>query len=177
MVKHPSDSAAPRSLRAHAIAATLVYGVDAFVFAQGALAGITLLVMVVLGLIHVVRGLIADRPRARFGLKTIAIYVIMMASVVATIQANNRLAARRADGLVVALESYKSRTGDYPARLSDLVPEYLPSVPLAKYTLLFNDFSYHHDLSERRGFLMYTVIPPFGRRTYWLDTGTWGYLD
>jgi hypothetical protein len=170
-------SAPPRSLLVHVAAATVLYGIDAFVLAQGAFAGVVMLVMVVLGAIQVVRGLIGDRSRIRFGLSTIAIYVMMMASVVATIQANNALARRRADRLVTALEQYRSTTGDYPAHLMDLVPEYLPSVPVAKYTLMFNRFSYEPDLARHRGFLMYMVIPPFGRRTYWLNTGTWGYLD
>ena len=83
----------------------------------------------------------------------------------------------RAEEVVVALNAYRARTGDYPVRLSDLVPEYLPVVPLARYTLMFNELDYHHAAAQPGGFLVYTVIPPFGRRTYSLDTGTWGFLD
>jgi len=155
----------------------LLYGVEAFLLAQGVFAGLAAFVMVVLGIIHVIRGLLADRWRVRYGSSMIAIYAVMMASVVLTIRANNRLAQRRAEGIVTALKLYRSKTGDYPVRLTALVPEYLPAVPLAKYTLLFNEFTYHHDPAQRQGFLMYAVIPPFGRRTYSLDTDTWGYLD
>lgn len=173
----PSRSAPPRGLLVHAGAAALLYGVEGFLFSQGALAGITTFVMVVLGIIHVVRGLLADHRRVRYGFSMIAIYVVMMASVVATIQANDQLARRRADGIVTALKLYRSKTGDYPVRLTELVPEYMPAVPRAKPTLLFNEFSYHYDPAKHQGFLLYTAIPPFGRRTYWLDTDTWGYVD
>jgi hypothetical protein len=173
----PTRSTPPRSILVHAGAAALLYGVDAFVLSQGALAGVVTFVMVVLGIIHIVRGLLSDRWRIRFGLSMIAIYVVMMASVVVTIRANNRLAGRRAEEVVAALKVYRARTGDYPVRLADLVPGDLPSVPRSKYTLLFNEFSYHYDPATHQGFLLYEVTPPFGRRTYRLDTGTWGYLD
>lgn len=172
---HPE--APPRSLLVHAVAAALLYGIDAFVFSQGALAGIVTLVMVVLGAIHIARGLVGDRWRVRFGISMIAIYAVMMASVVATISANNRLASRRAEEVVAALKLYRSKTGDYPVHLTELVPEYLPEVPRAKYTLMFDELSYHYEPASHHGFLLYTVTPPFGRRTYNLDTDAWGHLD
>lgn len=170
--------AVPRGrLLFHAGAAALLYGIDGFLLSQGVLAGLTTLVMVVLGLVHVVRGLLADRWRVRFGFSLIAIYAVMMASVVATIHANNQLAARRAEGLVVALKSYRAATGNYPVRLRELVPGYLPAVPRAKYALAFDEFFYSYDPAEHRGVLLYVVIPPFGRRTYNLGSDTWGSLD
>jgi hypothetical protein len=173
----PARGAAPGKLLFHMGAAAVLYGIDGFLLAQGALAGLTTLVMVVLGLIHVVRGLLADRWRIRFGLSMIAIYAVMMAAVVATIHANNQLAARRADGLVAALKSYRATTGNYPVRLAALVPGYLPAVPRARYTLAFDEFLYSYDPAAHQGFLLYVVIPPFGRRTYNLGTDTWGSLD
>lgn len=173
----PARGASRDRLLFHAGAAVLLYGIDGFLLSQGVLAVLTTLVMVVLGLIHVVRGLLADRWRVRFGLSMIAIYAVMMGSVVATIHANNQLAARRADEVVVALKRYRATTGNYPVRLSELVPEYLPAVPRAKYTLAFDEFFYSYDPAEHRGVLLYVVIPPFGRRTYNLGTDTWGSLD
>jgi hypothetical protein len=172
-----SRSAAPRNLLVHAVAAILLYGVDALVFSQGVIAGIVTFVMVALGTIHGARRLIGGHRHFRHGLSIIVIYGVMMASVVVTIRVNNRLARRRADGIVAALKLYKSMTGDYPVRLTELVPDYMPAVPQAKYTLMFNEFTYHYDRTKHEGFLMYTALPPFGRQTYWLDTDTWGYLD
>jgi hypothetical protein len=173
----PSRSAPPPSVLAHAGAAVLLYGVEGFLFSQGVFAGIVTLVMVVLGTIHVFRGLVADPWRVRYGFSMIAIYAVMMASVVATIDANNRLARGRAEEIVAALKLYKSKTGDYPVHLTELVPEFLPAVPRAKYTLTFNEFHYHYEPATHQGFLLYEAIPPFGRPTYRLDTDTWGYID
>ena len=94
-----------------------------------------------------------------------------------TISWNNRLARARAETIVSALTLYKAQHGDYPTKLSALVPEQLPAVPRAKYTLLFSDFSYFYDPIEHRGFLLYTPLPPFGRPTFSLERQSWGYLD
>jgi hypothetical protein len=48
-------------------------------------------------------------------------------------------------------------------------------VPRAKYTLLFGDFLY--DAGERRHFLVWVVIPPFGRQLYNFEAGRWSTLD
>lgn len=173
----PTRGAPLRGLLLHAGVAAAVYALDAFVLAQGAVAAITTVILVLFGLSHVVRGLASRGKGIVYGLAMMAIYLGMMASVVATISANNQLASRRADEIVAALKQYRATTGDYPAHLTDLVPGYLPSIPRAKYTLMFDDFSYHHTPNEPGGFLMYTTLPPFGRRTYSLDTTTWGSLD
>ncbi|MEO5727553.1 MAG: hypothetical protein ABI134_17905 [Byssovorax sp.] len=175
--KQPSPGAASRSLIVHGCVAAFLYGVDAFLFSQGAIAGIVTIAMVLLGIVRLVRGVVADRRYIRSGFTIIAIYSMMMAAVVVTIRANNRMARERADEIVVALKRYRSATGDFPVRLEELVPEYMPTVPRAKYTLLFNKFHYHCDPMKHQGSLMYVDVPPFGRPTYRLDTDTWGYLD
>lgn len=171
------SSGSPRGLLVHGCAAVVLYVIDAFLFAQGGVAGIATFVMVLFGIVRVARGVAANNGYIRSGFAIIAIYSIMMASVVATIQANNRIARGRADEIVAALKLYRSATGDYPVRLMELVPGYMPVVPRAKYTLMFNEFDYHYDPTARRGFLMYVALPPFGRPTYRLDTDTWEYLD
>lgn len=60
-------------------------------------------------------------------------------------------------------------------RLEDLVPEFLPKVPLAKYTVSQNEFQYFS--SEGSHHLSYMAIPPFGRRIYEFETGKWRFLD
>jgi hypothetical protein len=175
--KHPSPGAAPRSLLVHVRVAVFLYGVDALLFGQGGVAGIATFAMVLVGIVHVARGVVADRRYIRSGFAIIAIYAIMMASVVGTIWANNRIARGGADEIITVLKRYKSATGDYPVRLVELVPEYMPTVPRAKCTLMFNEFYYSYDPKEHRGSLMYVALPPFGRPAYRLHTDTWGYLD
>ena len=129
----PARGAPLRGLLLHAGVAAVVYGIDAFVLAQGAVAGITTVVLTLFGLGHVVRGLASRGKGIVYGASMIAIYVGMIFAVVGTISANNQLASRRAAEIVVALTRYKATTGDYPVRLTDVVPGYLPSVPRAKY--------------------------------------------
>lgn len=180
--EHPHASTSsdpPGGLLFHVCAAVLLYFFDALLLSQGAVAGIATFVMVLLGIVRVARGggvaVVGRHIRSGFALTVI--YPIMMASVVATIWANNRIARGRADEIVAALKLYRSENGDYPVRLAELVPRYMPVVPRAKYTFSFNEFDYHYDPRDHRGYLMYVALPPFGRPTYWLGRDAWGYLD
>lgn len=82
-------------------------------------------------------------------------------------------ARKGAQQIIAACEAYKRQTGRLPARLEQLVTAFLPKVPLAKYTLLYNDFWY----ISQSGMLTYVVLPPFGRRVYDFSTARWNYLD
>ena len=62
------------------------------------------------------------------------------------------------------------------ASLNDLVPEFVDRVPLAKYTLAFNEFHYYFT-SKRGTHLFYVAMPPFGRRVYSFVRDQWTYLD
>jgi hypothetical protein len=110
---------------------------------------------------------------ARLG--RIALGLLAVILVFALNYANNRLARSRADTLVTAIEAFQKAENKYPAKLADLVPKYVAEIPIAKYTLLFNQFSYHSsgDLAS----LSYIALPPFGRPTYNFKNKRWGYLD
>ena len=150
---------------------------DGVVIGQGAVTFLITAVMLLLGIVHVLRGLGAQRWRIRHGASMIGIYVVMIAAVILFIRANNGLAQDRAERVVAALERYRAQHGDYPADLGALVPEQLPSVPRAKYTLTFGTFSYHYDPARKTGYLGYTTLPPFGRQMYSLADHGWGSLD
>jgi hypothetical protein len=49
-------------------------------------------------------------------------------------------AARGAERIAAACEAYKAKTGAYPVSLEALVPEYLPSVPRAKATVMWAQY-------------------------------------
>ena len=89
--------------------------------------------------------------------------------------ANNQLAKNRAQNLIAAVEKHQQATGKYPATLDDLVPTYIPSVPLAKYALAGREFHYMN--RNDTVMLHYTSLPPFGRRTYDFNRQSWSYLD
>jgi hypothetical protein len=153
-----------------------LYVLDALILGLGAITFIVGWVMVVLGVLDVVRG--AGSDRASRGMRTIIAYAILDAAVFGTNYGNNKLAHHRAEQIAVALDAFKADHGSYPATLEQLVPRYLPSVPLAKYTLMpmYNRFDYSSSGTDR-AFISYVAIPPFGRPFYRLETKKWGYLD
>jgi hypothetical protein len=62
-----------------------------------------------------------------------------------------------------------------PDRLEQLVPEFLPAVPRAKYTFAWGEFTYSTSAKDHT--LMYVVIPPFGRLFYHFEEARWTQLD
>lgn len=88
---------------------------------------------------------------------------------------NNRLAQSRADLSITAMNSFHSENQGYPQSLEELVPRYIKEVPLAKYTLMFNQFGYAR--SETDTHLEYMDLPPFGRPIYSFQKREWFYLD
>ena len=89
----------------------------------------------------------------------------------------NRLADRRAVVIGNACLAYRAKYHLYPAKLEDLVPEFLPSVPRAKWN--GESFKYSTWLldPDHEPMLYYAAVPPFGRRFYHMKSGAWGYLD
>jgi hypothetical protein len=85
------------------------------------------------------------------------------------------MADRRAIELGKACLAYHARYQHYPQHLEELVPEFLPSVPVAKYTL--GGFFHYYRPTSGEPMLYYEALPPFGRRFYHMETGGWGYLD
>ena len=75
--------------------------------------------------------------------------------------------------IIEACEVYERQYGRRPDRLEDLAPAFLPKVPPARYTVLYNDFWYIRESA----LLTYVVFPPFGRRVYNFNEAQWNYLD
>ena len=85
-------------------------------------------------------------------------------------------ATTHAARVIAACRAFEVRHGMLPDRLEDLVPEFLPNVPRAKYTLAWGGFTYSM-AGKTRHTLMYTTLPPFGRRVYHFEEGQWSQLD
>jgi len=95
------------------------------------------------------------------------------ACVLVSIRLNNDMAQRRAERLGAACEQFNAKYHRYPHKLDELVPEFAPSVPMAKYAFLTSKFTY----SEREHTIIFYETPPFGRAFYHIDSKYWGYLD
>ena len=172
----PTRTLSARWVIAHLVAAAALYRIDTFYLAQGVLAGLTTAIVVGVGLVHVVHGVFGDRARLVRGAILIGLYTAMMFLVVQTNRASNLEARTRADRVVAALHGYRDARGTYPSRLAELVPEFLPAVPRAKDIAMSGEFMYVWS-EDKGGFLMYTELPPFGRRYYDLRSETWSYMD
>jgi hypothetical protein len=79
-----------------------------------------------------------------------------------------------AERLIEACERYREANETYPERLGELVPRYLNSIPRAKYCCSWGEFWY---FGAPRPLLLWYEIPPFGRKIYNFERGTWRYLD
>lgn len=122
---------------------------------------------------RVVRYLVLKDER-RHRLARVAIFLVAATSVFALNFANNALAKSRADGLVAAVEAFHGKYSRYPDQLQDLDPEFVDSVPLAKYTLMFSEYWYFS--GEDAPMLFYVSFPPLCP-TYHFASAEWQYLD
>lgn len=157
-----------------AVSAMLLVLIDALVFNQGVLSVLVGLwqLLVALPRALMVRKLAAQRG---WRLRRIALWLAAVAVVLAFNVASNRLAQMRADTLVAAVKAFHAQHQRYPKALAELVPAFVPEVPRAKYTLVFNRFWY--SASDGDAMLFYVALPPFGRPTYTFSRGEWGYID
>ena len=118
---------------------------------------------------------IIRRSGWRVTLARIAIPALTLALVLGNAAVQSRIARANADRIIKACEQFTAANGGYPTNLDELLPRYLRSVPRAKYSVAFGDFSYW-SLEGRHG-LMWIAVPPFGRRIYRFEHRKWGSLD
>ena len=83
----------------------------------------------------------------------------------AAVQANMAVAHHRLGIVASAAESYKNKYGKQPESLGVLVPEFVGSLPSAKYTLMFGEFY----LADSK--IMFMGTTPFMTFGYDLTTG------
>ena len=153
------------------IAALALYLLDALVVGQGGLALIGGAIVLVVTVI----GALVGREGGKVVALKLVLPVVMVGCVWGTVRVNSHIARSGAERIIAACEAYKWETGRYPDALEELVPRHLEDVPVAKYTLMFNRYRYIS--SDGTHLLMWTDIAPFGRPTYNLEEGRWGYLD
>jgi hypothetical protein len=152
-----------RALRPTFIIAACLYVFDGLVVGQGVLGVFVFLVAFFAGGIRILLALHKrDRVQARVRAARVGVYFLMAVAIIATIYVNNRLARRQAERVIAACQQYESKYHRLPDRLQQLVPEFLPSIPRAKYTVLYGDFTYFVS-HERNHHLYYVAFPPFAR--------------
>jgi hypothetical protein len=167
----------PAGVRRTAVVLAMLYVLDSWCAGQGVWSlAVSFAGVVALGIGALVALLRGRRPWATSRAVRALIYVVLAVTTVATVRFHGWMAEARANQVVEACKAYHARHGGYPARLADLVPEFLASVPRAKYTMMWGEFSYWTSSLDAHT-LMYVAAPPFGRRLYNFEAGRWGQLD
>jgi hypothetical protein len=178
----PPDLSPPSLLR-QSITTLLLAGTiflfDVLIAQQGF---ISLLAVFVAVAILVPRALFAwKKPGVlRLRLFRAGIYVGCGLAGVGLVKWNNRIAHERAEQIIAACQQFKTKHQRFPDQLSELVPEFLPQVPVPRpLTLNPGQFWYlnSEQSNTRQHLLIYTSIPPFGKRRYSLEEGRWIFYD
>ena len=161
-------------LRKTIITAFLLFAVDAFVLNQFAIAVFTIILGVPVLLVKLFK---AGKDRERVGLllTKAGIYAIMIILIIGTNALNNMIAESRAKDIIAACEQFKAKNGRYPDKLTELVPDYLPAIPAAKYSVMGAPFRYFGRQDSHA--LMYEAVPPYGRKYYVFEKKAWEYVD
>jgi len=116
-----------------------------------------------------------DRGDWRLTLFKTAIPALTLGLVLATSAVQIKIAEANAPQIIAACEAFHAANGRFPETLDELVPRYVPSVPRAKYCLVYGEFFYCN--IDDSPILVWHVIPPFGRRIYSFQARRWGYID
>lgn len=156
--------------------AVSIFVLDAVILNQGFVAAILILLALFVFFPFAVLLRRRDRLKYQQRLVKIAIYVLTGISVLGSNTFQNRIADLRAIEIGNACVAYRAKYHQYPVGLKELVPEFLSSVPPAKWG--GERFCYSRALdADHEPMLWYAAVPPFGRRFYHMESGTWGYLD
>ncbi|MDO8310947.1 MAG: hypothetical protein Q7T25_03310 [Sideroxyarcus sp.] len=171
--------ASERSLRYVAISALIWALLDAFFFDSGAIS----LILCVAGALYFLPHAFWARKDAKlFKLRLSKAAVTFVAGVatLGIILYGNVVAEERAELIVAAVEQFQTKYGRYPDKLEEIVPEYIPAIPQAKFALgaeAFGAERFRYSVTDSQHMLVYTVTPPFGRRIYTFEAHKWSTLD
>lgn len=150
---------------------------DALLFNQGF---VSLMILLVVSFVFVPRALwVFARDKELFALRLVraTIYAIAALCALLFVRWNNDIARKRADQLIVACQQYRASHQQYPARLEELIPEFLPRVPSPRLVSFSTPNLFQYLASTNKHELIYVGIPPYGRMHYVLEEGRWNFRD
>lgn len=169
-------AARPPSLRTTLVVCAALLAIDVVFFGApmlGAYTAIALLLWLLPRIFLAWRKPGLRRHRALVALLTLG----MIATDISIYRIYDNIARARVLEVAEELLRYKARTGAFPEKLEQLVPEYLPAVPVAKPGLvMLNGIWYLHKSPGPTG-LMYVSFPPYGRHIYDVDKREWTDID
>jgi hypothetical protein len=156
------------------IIAFIIYFVDALCLTQGVIVFLVLLYVLFFLVPISLFALKKNRDIFRYRATKASVYFLAAIAIFGTNHLNNKIARHRAENIISSIKEFKSEYQRYPDKLDELVPEFLPSVPLAKYTLGDNKFRYTASQEERRHLL---IMPLTNMRYYNFEEDKWGVAD
>jgi hypothetical protein len=125
------------------LAAMILIVLDVIILDQGFMTvvviGLVLPFQLLLCVFWALKGRREQLPRH---LAAAGIYLGTTLLIIGWISANNMLAASRAETLILDCRRYEAKNKRLPNELEDLVPEFLATVPRARYTLSRGEFIY-----------------------------------
>jgi hypothetical protein len=156
-----------------AVAAAGLFLFDGVAVGQGVLSLLVLAFVAVAGLpsLYLAR---TDTDLFVLRAKKTVLFALAAAAALLFVRFNTRLAARRAEALITACESYREANSRYPDRLADLAPRFIANIPKAKLTWRQAEFFYRAGDTHVLG---WTTMPPFGQRFFVLEEKRWGQSD
>ena len=117
----------------------------------------------------------SQRPGWILALLRIAIPALTLGLVLTNNAIQFAIAEANAARIIRACEEFHTANGEYPKTLDQLVPEYVPCVPRAKYCVWLGGFFYWN--VDRQPMLVWHAVPPYGRKIYRFEERRWSYLD
>src|SRR5215469_6284868 len=147
-----------------------IFILDAVILNQGFIA--VILILLALFVFFPIAVLLRRRDKRKYEqrLVKIAIYVLTGVAVLARNALQNRVADRRAIMIGNACLAYHAKYHQYPAELETLVPEFLSSIPGAKWNGEGFRYSRWPLGADQEPMLYYGALPPFGRRFYHIES-------
>lgn len=164
------------SLRFHLISALALFIFDAVFIDQGVLTFLVVFFFFLRLLLISLWDIFHKRSFNADNLKRFAIYCFCLLAVGFFLKFNNRNAQTKAEVIIKAVKAYKAKNHEYPKKLDSLVPEFLPSIPAAKFNYGGSNRFYYFR-NDNNASLFYVSFPPYGRPTYNFERDHWGYID
>ena len=148
---------------------------DAFMFGTPSFGLIIMFFLVVASGISAIIFLFRDKRYSKLYAIKALIYFSGIIGIIVIFKFNSYLGGENANIIINAINSYYADTGVYPDNLNQLNPNYLDSIPNCAYRIM--DYKYHYYVEQDNAYLMWTVIPPWGRRIYNFKNAEWRYFD
>jgi hypothetical protein len=154
----------------------ILYVLDVFVLNQGIIVTFIGAFAILGGFFRMIWALIRRRwDIALERLVRIVLYALLISLTLASVDLLNKLANRKMQVIVAAVEAYKGKYGTYPEMLERLVPEFLKAVPVAKPAVLSSSFCFTSQ--PQRHYLWYQTSPMGNHEYYDFDRKKWGYYQ